>query len=51
MWAVLQCWVCLKVVCGCGVGKVMEINKRRKNSENVSVEFNDETYGKTWGHF
>ena len=33
------------------VGKVEEINKRRTKSENVSVAFNDETYGETRGMF
>ena len=31
------------------VGKIVEINKRRTKSENVSVAFNDETYGETRG--
>eukprot|EP00966_Prymnesium_polylepis_P333320 7388792-Prymnesium_polylepis.1 len=33
------------------VGKIAEVNKRRTKSENVSVEFNDETYGETRGTF
>ena len=31
------------------VGKIAEINRRRTRSENVSVEFNDETDGETRG--
>ena len=31
------------------VGKIVEINKRRTKSENVSVAFYDETYGETCG--
>ena len=31
------------------VGKIVEINKRRTKSENVSAAFNDETYGETRG--
>ena len=31
------------------VGTIVEINKRRTKSENVSVAFNDEMYGETRG--
>ena len=31
------------------VGKIIEINKRRTKSENVSVAFNDEKHGETRG--
>ena len=34
---------------GTNVGKVVEVNKRRTKSENVSVEFVDQTYGETRG--
>ena len=33
------------------VGKIVQINKRRTKQDNVSAEFNDETYGTTWGHW
>ena len=33
------------------MGKITEVNKRRTKQENVSVEFVDEEYGTTWGHF
>lgn len=29
------------------VGKILEINKRRTKTDNVQVEFSDETYGQT----
>ena len=28
-----------------------EVNRRRTKQENVSVEFEDEQFGTTWGHF
>ena len=33
------------------VGTITEVNRRRTKQENVSVEFIDENYGTTWGHF
>ena len=33
------------------MGTVKEVNKRRKKSENVTVEFCAETHGITWGPF
>ena len=33
------------------VGKITEVNRRRTKQENVSVEFEDEQFGTTWGHF
>ena len=34
------------------VGKITEVNRRRRTKqENVSVEFEDEQFGTTWGHF
>ena len=33
------------------VGNIWEVNRRRTKSENVSVEFNDDTYGETRGMF
>ena len=33
------------------MGNIAEVNKRRTKSENVSVEFKDETYGETRGTF
>ena len=33
------------------VGKIDQVNRRRTKSENVSVAFNDETYGETVGMF
>ena len=33
------------------VGNIAEVNKRRTKSENVSVEFDDDTYGETRGMF
>ena len=33
------------------VGAIKEINRRRTKQENVTVEFSDEIYGKTWGNF
>ena len=32
-------------------GEITEVNRRRTKQENVSVEFEDEQYGTTWGHF
>ena len=33
------------------IGKVMEINKKRTKSENVTVEYTDKRWGKTWSNF
>ena len=33
------------------VGTITEVNRRRTKQENVSVEFVDDKYGTTWGHF
>ena len=33
------------------VGNIWEVNRRRTKSENVSVEFDDDTYGETRGMF
>ena len=33
------------------VGNIWEVNRRRTTSENVSVEFDDDTYGETRGMF
>ena len=34
------------------VGKITEVNRRRRTKqENVFVEFEDEQFGTTWGHF
>ena len=33
------------------VGKITEVNRRRTKQKIVSVEFEDEQFGTTWGHF
>ena len=33
------------------MGTIKEVNKRRTKSENITVEFSNETEGTTWGHF
>ena len=33
------------------MGKIELVNKRRTKQDNVTAEFCDETYGKTWGHW
>ena len=33
------------------VGTISEVNRRRTKQENVSVEFVEDKYGTTWGHF